>query len=56
MDSPERANPLAPSFPDITAMDLFLLGLCKEPCIRPKVDSVVELRPRINIAVASVTL
>lgn len=55
MDSAERANPLAPSFTGITVMDIPLLGLSKEPCIRPKVCSVVE-HACINIAVASVTL
>jgi hypothetical protein len=55
MDWAGRINHLAPSLPRYYSTGFFLLGLCKGPGIPFKFGSVVELRARINNAVASVT-
>jgi hypothetical protein len=45
-----RTIPLAP---DVTPLFFFLWGYVKDYAFRPKVGSVVQLRARINSAVAS---
>jgi hypothetical protein len=47
--------PWPPRSPDITPQDFFFWDYVKDQVFRTKVGSVVELRARINNAVASVT-
>jgi hypothetical protein len=47
--------PCPPRTPDITPLDFFFWGYVKDQVFRSKIGSVVELRARINNAVASVT-
>jgi hypothetical protein len=47
--------PWPPRSPDITPLDFFFWDYVKDQVFRSKIGSVVELRARINNAVASVT-
>jgi hypothetical protein len=56
MDWGGQNNHLAPSLPQYNPIGIFFLWIyIKDQAFHPKVDSVVELRTRINNPVASMT-
>jgi hypothetical protein len=55
MDRAGRINPLTFSLPRYNPNGFFFWGYVIDQIFSPKVDSLVELRARINSAVASVT-
>jgi hypothetical protein len=56
MDFAGRTNFWAHSIPRYNSIGFFFWGYVKEKAFRPKFGSVIEVRTRINNAVASLTL